>query len=93
MLYAMLVQQFELAKIDEAKSMPTIQVLDPPVVPERGVPRGTVRKGILAGIAALMLAVFLAFSREYVLQASHRGTGRTVSRREGAQAPASCGPA
>jgi uncharacterized protein involved in exopolysaccharide biosynthesis len=93
MLYAMLVQQFELAKIDEAKSMPTIQVLDPPVVPERGVPRGTVKKGILAGIAALMLAVFLAFSREYVRQARQRGTGRTVSRREGAQAPASCGPA
>lgn len=93
MLYTMLIQQFELAKIDEAKSMPTIQVLDPPVVPERGVPRGTVKKGILAGIAAFMLAVFLAFSREYVLQARQRGTGRAVSRKEEAPARASCGPA
>jgi uncharacterized protein involved in exopolysaccharide biosynthesis len=92
-LYDLLVTQYEMAKIEEARNMPTIQVLDAAVVPELPVARGVVRKGLLAGIAALMLAVFLAFSREYVLQARQRGTGRTVSRREGAQAPASCGPA
>jgi uncharacterized protein involved in exopolysaccharide biosynthesis len=92
-LYDMLVTQYEMAKIDEAKSMPTIQVLDPPVVPERGVARGTVKKGILAGIAAFLLAVFLAFSREYVVQARQRGPGRAVAQKAGAPAPASYGPA
>jgi uncharacterized protein involved in exopolysaccharide biosynthesis len=72
MLYELLVQQYEMAKIEEAKSMPTIQVLDPPVVPERGVARGTVKKGVLAGVAALMLGVFLAFVREYIAQVRRR---------------------
>ncbi len=93
MLYQMLVTQYEMAKIDEAKSMPTIQVLDAPVVPERGVARGTVKKGILAGIAAFLLAVFLAFSREYVRQARQRETGTAIPRKEGTSAPASCSPA
>jgi uncharacterized protein involved in exopolysaccharide biosynthesis len=71
-LYELLVQQYEFAKIDEVKSMPTIQVLDPAVVPETGVGRGTVKKGILAGIAAFMGATFLAFGREYVAQVRRR---------------------
>ncbi|MCU0918192.1 MAG: Wzz/FepE/Etk N-terminal domain-containing protein [Planctomycetes bacterium] len=78
-IYAILLEQCELAKIEEAKSMPTIQVLDAPVVPERGVARGTVRKGVLAGIAASMLGIFLAFAREYVMQARRR-EGAALSR-------------
>jgi uncharacterized protein involved in exopolysaccharide biosynthesis len=79
MLYELLVQQYEMAKIEEAKSMPTIQVLDPPVVPERGVARGTVKKGVLAGVAALMLGVFLAFVREYIAQVRRReGQGKAA---------------
>jgi uncharacterized protein involved in exopolysaccharide biosynthesis len=92
-VYDMLVQQLELAKIEEAKNMPTIQVLDPAVVPERPVPRGAVKKGLLAGIAAFMFAVFLAFSREYVLQARQRRAAKPVARKEGTQAPASYSPA
>jgi uncharacterized protein involved in exopolysaccharide biosynthesis len=72
MLYELLVQQYEMAKIEEAKSMPTIQVLDPPVVPELGVARGTVKKGLLAGVAAFMLGVLLAFVREYIAQVRRR---------------------
>jgi len=71
-IYAILLEQCELAKIEEAKSMPTIQVLDPPVVPELGVARGTVKKGLLAAVAAGMLGIFLAFTREYVAQARRR---------------------
>jgi len=66
MLFEMFAQQCELAKIEEAKSMPTIQVLDPAVAPELGIARGTVKKGISAGIAAFMLGIFLVFVREYV---------------------------
>lgn len=84
MLYEMLVQQYEMAKIDEAKSMPTLQILDPPVVPEMGVSRGTVKKGILAGIAAFMLGTFLAFAREYVVQARRRERAIPVAPAPGA---------
>ena len=80
MLYEMLVTQYEMAKIEEARSMPTIQVLDPAVVPELPLGRGTVRKGMMAGVAAFMFGIFLAFSREYVVQAR---------RREGEVTPAS----
>jgi uncharacterized protein involved in exopolysaccharide biosynthesis len=72
-LYESLILQYEMAKMEEARSMPTIQVLDPPVVPERGVARGTVKKGLVAGFAAFMLGVCLAFVREYVRQARRRG--------------------
>lgn len=65
MLYEILCQEYELAKIEEAKSMPTIQVLDRAVVPETRMPRGTTKKAALAGVVSLMLAIFVAFGREY----------------------------
>lgn len=46
--------------------MPTIQILDQAIVLEWPVGRGTVKKGILAGIAAMMLGIFIALGREYV---------------------------
>ncbi|MBN1359609.1 MAG: hypothetical protein JW993_03405 [Sedimentisphaerales bacterium] len=82
MLYDWLIRECELAKIEEARSMPTIQVLDEAVVPEQPVPRGTIKKGILAGMAALMFGIFLAFTREYVASAR-------VRRQEPARLPAS----
>jgi len=66
MILEMLAQECELAKIEEAKSMPTIQVLDSAEVPEIGVGRGTVRRAQFTGIVAFMLGVFLAFTREYI---------------------------
>jgi len=65
MLFELLTREYELAKIEEAKSMPTIQVLDRAVVPEIRMPRRTVTKTLLAGVVSLMLAVFIAFVREY----------------------------
>jgi uncharacterized protein involved in exopolysaccharide biosynthesis len=64
MLYKMLTTEYELAKIEEAKSMPTIQVLDRAAVPEIREPRGTVRKSAIAGFVSLVFVVFLAFARE-----------------------------
>ncbi len=75
-VYQILVEQYEMAKIEEARNMPTIQVLDPPIVPERPVGRGTIRKGMMAGLGTFMLGIFLAFSREYIVQA--RGESRAV---------------
>jgi uncharacterized protein involved in exopolysaccharide biosynthesis len=75
-VYQILVEQYEMAKIEEAKNMPTIQVLDPAVVPERPVGRGMVKKGTVAGVAAFLLGTFLAFSREYIVRARRRESGR-----------------
>jgi len=78
MLYELLVRECELAKIEEAKSMPTLQVLDEAIVPELPVARGTVTKGVLAGTVAFVFGVFLAFAREYAA---------AVRIRSGQQAP------
>ncbi|MDI9430222.1 MAG: Wzz/FepE/Etk N-terminal domain-containing protein [Planctomycetota bacterium] len=72
MLYELLVRETELAKIEEAKSMPTLQVLDDAVVPELPVARGTVTKGVLAGTVAFVFGIFLAFLREYVAAVKDR---------------------
>ena len=66
MLFELLNRECEIAKIEEAKSMPTIQVLDKAITPEKGMGRGTAKMGILAGIATMMLGVFIGFGREYV---------------------------
>jgi len=66
MLYELLMREYEIARIEEAKSMPTIQVLDTASPPELRRARGTIRKAGLAGIVALVGTIFLAFGREYV---------------------------
>lgn len=71
-LYQILVEQYEMAKIEEARNMPTIQVLDPAVVPELPAGRGTIKKGVLVGVAAFMLGIFLAFTVEYIARVRHR---------------------
>jgi uncharacterized protein involved in exopolysaccharide biosynthesis len=88
-LYQLLVEQYEMAKIEEARSMPTIQVLDPPLVPELGMARGTVRKGVFAGIAAGMLGILLAFAREYIMQVRQHEGGRQETATDTAIVPKS----
>ncbi len=75
MLYELLVREYELAKIEEAKSLPTIQVLDAAVPPEVRDARGTIRKAALAGVVALVGTIFLAFGREYVAEYRMRESG------------------
>ena len=64
-LYELLIRECELAKIEEARSMPTIQVLDEAVPPEQKYE--PVRRQIVmkAAVGSFALAVFLAFLREY----------------------------
>ena len=74
-LYELLMRELELAKIEEAKSMPTIQVLDPAVPPEIRKPRGTIGKAILAGVVAFVCVVFFAFTREYYVECGRGPVG------------------
>jgi len=66
MLYELLMRELEIAKMEEAKSMPTIQVLDEAVPPERRKAKGTIRRAGLAGIVAFVAVAFFAFAREYL---------------------------
>lgn len=72
MLYELLVREYEMAKIEEARSLPTIQVLDPAVPAELRDPRGMVRKSALAGLLALIGTMFVAFGREYAAEYRRR---------------------
>ena len=63
-VYEALTKQYELAKVEEAKEIPTIKVLDEPVVPDRKIwpPRLTI---ILIGtILGLFLGLFWITARE-----------------------------
>jgi uncharacterized protein involved in exopolysaccharide biosynthesis len=75
-LFELLTTEYEIAKIEEAKSMPTIQVLDEAVVPETKIPRRTVQKTALAGVISLFFAIFMAFSREYLARVRSDTGGR-----------------
>lgn len=70
-LYGTLVVEYELARIEEAKSMPTIQILDKAVVPEVKCKPRRRQMVMLSAIAALFLAVFAAFAREYFAKANN----------------------
>ena len=59
-LFELLSNECEMAKIEEAKSMPTIQVLDQAVVPERPIGRAVVKKAKLAFSAAFLASILLA---------------------------------
>jgi tyrosine-protein kinase Etk/Wzc len=66
MLYELLTREFEIAKIEEAKSMPTIQVLDKAVVPEKKSKPERRKMVMLSAVIALLGGIFTAFAREYV---------------------------
>jgi uncharacterized protein involved in exopolysaccharide biosynthesis len=63
-VYEILAKQYEMAKLDEAKDFPLIQILDKALIPEkRSAPKRSLIV-ILATIAAFFIAVILAFIRE-----------------------------
>ena len=69
-LFELLSKQFEIAKIDEAKEAPLIQVVDKALAPEqRSKPKRTIIV-ILATLMAFFLGVLLAFVREASARAS-----------------------
>jgi uncharacterized protein involved in exopolysaccharide biosynthesis len=80
MLYELLVREYEMAKIEEAKSMPTIQVLDEAVPPMRKFAPRRRQMVMMAGAGSLTLAVFLAFFLEYREETRQTGLARQFQR-------------
>jgi len=65
MLFELLTREYEIAKIEEAKSMPTIQVLDRAEPPEKKCKPKRTQMVLLAGVTSLFVAVLAAFVREH----------------------------
>ncbi|MBN2021082.1 MAG: hypothetical protein JW749_12765 [Sedimentisphaerales bacterium] len=64
MLFELLTREYEIAKIEEAKTMPTIQVLDKAVVPENKCKPRRKQMIITAGAAGFFFSVAAAFISE-----------------------------
>jgi tyrosine-protein kinase Etk/Wzc len=73
MLFELLTKEYEIAKIEVAKSIPTIQVLDTAVVPEKKSKPKRTQMVLFAGITGLFVSVFAAFVRERLTRASFGG--------------------
>ena len=67
-VWEILAKQFEMAKLDEAKDFPLIQVLDQATPPERKSKPKRSLIVLAAALAAFILAVLLAFLREKLLR-------------------------
>jgi len=65
-VFKLITTQYELAKIEEAKDMDTIQVLDHAVPPDKKSSPKRALIVILSTVVAFFLAVFVAFFLEYV---------------------------
>jgi uncharacterized protein involved in exopolysaccharide biosynthesis len=65
-VYNLLTAQYEQAKINEARDMPTVQLLDKAVPAEWKSKPKTVVNMAIAGTISLFIGVFLAFFMEYV---------------------------
>jgi uncharacterized protein involved in exopolysaccharide biosynthesis len=73
MLFELLTREYEIAKIEEAKSMPTIQILDRAEPPERKCGPKRTRMVLLAGVTGLFISVIAAFVREHFARLSSDG--------------------
>jgi uncharacterized protein involved in exopolysaccharide biosynthesis len=77
-LYDLLSKQFEAARIDEAKSAPIIQVVDPAVPPDKksGPPRMLITLGF--GVIGFCLACFWAFCRQALVRMRQNQTSAGI---------------
>jgi uncharacterized protein involved in exopolysaccharide biosynthesis len=65
-VFTLLTQQFEQAKITEARDTPTVQLLDKAVPAERKSKPKAVLNMAIAGVLSLFIGIFLAFFLEYL---------------------------
>jgi tyrosine-protein kinase Etk/Wzc len=71
-VYTLLVQEYETAKIAEARDTPTIRILDPAEPPERRSFPKRKRLVVFAGIFAFLVSCGLAFTLEFIERVSEK---------------------
>ena len=72
-VFELLTQQFELAKIEEAKDDVAFQVIDPAIAPEKKLRPKIAQNIALAAAVSLFLSIFLVFFVEYVTKQKEKG--------------------
>jgi len=77
-VYNLLTAQYEQAKINEARDMPTVQLLDKAVPAERKSRPKTVLNMAIAGALSLFVGIFLAFCLEYVERIRKQEAGKVA---------------
>ncbi len=75
MLFELLTRECEVAKIEEAKSMPTIQVLDKADVPEKKCKPNRRQMVMVSAMVSFIIAVIAAFGCEYFAKIKRIGVG------------------
>ena len=65
-VFELITQQYEIAKIDEAKEDVTFQIIDRAIPPEKRIKPKRKLNVMLAGIVSLFVGVFLVFFLEYL---------------------------
>jgi uncharacterized protein involved in exopolysaccharide biosynthesis len=78
-VYTSLVQAGDQARIEEARNLPVIMVLERPDPPLRPNARGTVRNTLILTVVGLVLGIMLAFARELWRQSRERRTPEFVA--------------
>jgi uncharacterized protein involved in exopolysaccharide biosynthesis len=71
-LFTLLTSQYEQARLSEARDTPTVQVLDTAVPAERKSRPRVMLNGLLAGAAALLLGIMVAFFLEWRTRKNER---------------------
>ncbi|HAV43064.1 TPA: hypothetical protein DCX15_03520 [bacterium] len=64
-IYELLTKEYELAKMEEAKDTPTLQILDRALPPEKRFKPKRRQMVMISGLASLFFSIFLAFAFEY----------------------------
>jgi uncharacterized protein involved in exopolysaccharide biosynthesis len=65
-LYGLLTQQYELARVQEAKDSPTVQVLDWAKAPQKKARPARALIVILSTLTAVFIAIFVVFFMEFL---------------------------
>jgi uncharacterized protein involved in exopolysaccharide biosynthesis len=78
-LYALLISQYEQAKLTEARDTPTVQVLDPAIPAERKSRPKISFNLLIAGMLSLLIGIFWAFLREALNRRKARSSPQLAS--------------
>ena len=79
MLFDTLTQEYELARVQEAKGIPTVKVLDPPNVPERKTYPPRLLFIVLGTVLALSCGVTWVFGRRWWEQIDPSSPGKVLA--------------
>lgn len=69
-LYEILLKQYEMARLDEAKDAPIIQIIEKAIPPEKRIKPKRSQMVMIATIAGFFISVFAAFLMEFIEKSS-----------------------